>query len=398
MNSLERVKAALLFKNPDKVPVFNLVAGDIFPIVLTQSKNWKPGWNKGEEGLFPHIRGSYHWDKPSWALNNPQFEGNKWRSVPHEEIDEWGNIWNMKGDDTDMGHPGRASLVEWEDYDNYIQKYNPNADDKTRFTIAHNMQKNSGNDLYKLLLFPTQGPSHVVSAMRGFNNYLIDHSRHPQELEKALEFVAEYHVNLMKNALKNGLDIHGIWLVDDLGEQTGPFFSPKTFKKHYESSYKYLIDEAHTLGLDVHLHCCGKIDRLLPVLIEWGLDAIELDSPRMSGYLDLKPYRGKIMFWGCVNIQSIYTLGTPEEVEREVWHMIRNLGTKIGGFGAYLYSDYKDIRVKRGNIRAFKKGLKKYGEYSKIPLQWWHYPTIDNWNDFEVPPLPPLEPIKKRYF
>ena len=44
-------------------------------------------------------------------------------------------------------------------------------------------------------------------------------------------------------------------------------------------------------------------------MIKWGLDAIELDSPRMSGYPDLKPYRGKIMFWGCVNIQSIYVTG-----------------------------------------------------------------------------------------
>ena len=391
MNSKERVKAALQFKNPDKVPVFNLVAGDLFPIVITHSKNWKPGWNEEEEGLFPHLRGSSRWERPPWAQDNPLYEGNRWRSVPHEEIDEWGCIWNMKGNDADMGHPGRASLVDWDDYDSYIKKYNPNADDETRFIVAHNMQKNSGNDLYKLLLFPTQGPSHVVSAMRGFNKYLVDHSKHPQELERALEFVAEYHVNLMKNALKSGINIHGIWLVDDLGEQKGPFFSPKTFKKHYKSSYKYIIDEAHKLGLDVHLHCCGKIDRLLPVLIEWGLDAIELDSPRMSGYVDLKPYRGKIMFWGCVNIQSIYSTGTPEEVEMEIWHMVRNLGTKNGGYGAYFYDDPKVIKVPRKNIKAFAKGLQKYGVYSEIPSHWWSYPTIENWNDSEVPPLPPMD-------
>jgi len=391
MNSKERVKTALHFKKPDRVPVFNRAAGDIFPIFITPSKKWKPGWNEGEEGLFPHIRGSYRWERPPWAQDNPLNEGIKWRSIPHEEIDEWGCIWNMKGNDTDMGHPGRASLVNWDEYDNYIKKYNPNANDETRFLAAHSMQKNAGNDLYKLLLFPTQGPSHVVSAMRGFNNYLVDHRKHPQELERALEFVAEYHVNLMKNALKNGINIHGIWLVDDLGEQKGPFFSPKTFKKHYESSYKYIIDEAHNHGLDVHLHCCGKIDRLLPVLIEWGLDAIELDSPRMSSYVDLRPYRSKIMFWGCVNIQSIYPLGTPEEVEREVWHMVRNLGTKNGGYGAYLSPDAKVLRIKRANIKAFKKGLDKYGVYSEIPTHWWDYPTIENWNDFEVPPLPPLD-------
>jgi hypothetical protein len=163
------------------------------------------------------------------------------------------------------------------------------------------------------------------------------------------------------------------------------------FRKLYESSYKYIIDEAHELGIEVHLHCCGKIDPLLPVFIDWGLDAIELDSPRMSGYPNLKLYRGKIMFWACVNIQSLYPLGTPEQIEREVWHMVRNLGTRNGGYGAYFYTDFKDLNMPRRNIKAFEKGLEKYGNYSNIPSHWWDYPVEESWNDFKVPPLPPLE-------
>ncbi|KKN61839.1 hypothetical protein LCGC14_0518150, partial [marine sediment metagenome] len=110
MLPLERVKAALNFNSPDKVPVFNLIAGDVLPLLLTVSKKWKPGWNEGEEGIFPHVRGSYNWDRPQWA-KMPDFEGNKWRNIPHEEIDEWGSIWNMKGNDGNMGHPGRAVLL-----------------------------------------------------------------------------------------------------------------------------------------------------------------------------------------------------------------------------------------------------------------------------------------------
>lgn len=390
MNSLERVKAAIYFNKPDKVPVFNLVSGDIFLIPIIHSKNWKPGWNEGEEGLFPHIRGTFNWDRPDWAKNNPKYEGNNWRKIPHEEIDEWGCIWNMKGNDQDMGHPGKATLLDWKDYDDYISKYTSNADDKSRYEIALDLGSKVNHDLYFMLLLPTFGPSQVVAAMRGFTNYLVDHRKHPKELEGALELVAEYHVKLMKNSFKYGVNPHGIWLVDDLGEQNGPFFSPKTFKKHYESSYKYIIDEAHALGMEVHHHCCGKIDPLLPVLIEWGLDAIELDSPRMSGYSNLKPYQGKIMVWGCVNIQSIYTQGTPEEVEREVWHMVRNLGTKNGGFGAYFYPTPRDIKVPRKNIKAFERGLKKYGDYSKIPSHWWEYPVNETWKDNVVPPLPSL--------
>ena len=95
------------------------------------------------------------------------------------------------------------------------------------------------------------------------------------------------------------------------------------------------------------------------------------------------------MFWGCVNIQSIYTQGTPEEVEREVWHMVRNLGTKHGGFGAYFYPTPRDLNAPRKNIKAFEKGLQKYGEYSKIRENWWNYPVLQKW-DNSVPPLPPI--------
>jgi hypothetical protein len=96
------------------------------------------------------------------------------------------------------------------------------------------------------------------------------------------------------------------------------------------------------------------------------------------------------MMWGCVNIQSLYPNGTSDEVEREVWHMVRNLGTKDGGFGAYFYPQPKDIRVSTRNIKAFRRGLRKYSVYSEISAKWWDHPVPEVWKDSEVPPLPPV--------
>jgi hypothetical protein len=389
MNSKERVKAALNFKNPDKVPIFKLVSGDVYPFPITHSKNWHPGWNKGEENLFPHLRAGYEtWNRPNWA-KIPKYEGNNWKKIPHEEIDEWGCLWRMQGNDKNMGHPGRPSLLNWDDLDDYLLKYTPDASDKSRYEAARILLKNLDEEKYTILLFNCFGPSQVVAAMRGFDTYLIDHRRHEYKLKQALKAVADYHVDVLKYAKNYGIHPDGIWIVDDLGEQTGPFFSPKTFNNIYEESYRTIFDGAHDLGIDVHLHCCGKIDPLLGPLIKWGLDAIELDSPRMSGYTDLAPYRGTIMFWGCVNIQSIYTQGTPEEVEREVFHMVRHLGTKTGGFGAYFYPTPRDLNAPRKNIKAFEKGLQEYGDYTKIPEHWWNYPGPQKW-DNSVPPLPPI--------
>ncbi len=391
MNSIERVRAAIHFKNPEQVPVFNVVRGDVLPLPVIFSKNWRPGWGENEIGLFPHVVRGYKWDRPPWAKENPAHEGNKWRKIPHEEIDEWGCIWNMSGREDNMGHPGRTSLLDWNNHEDYLSRYNTDPDEKSRYSAALQLREKFGADKYRMVLFSSFGPSQIAAAMRGFDTYLIDHFRHPKELKRVLEHVTEFHVKMMKASFKFGLDPHGFWVVDDLGEQKGPFFSPRTFKTFYEPVYKTICDEAHDLGCDVHLHCCGKVDKLMPLFIEWGLDAIEFDSPRMSGYAELKPYRGKIMFWACANIQSIYTKGTPEEVEGEVWHMMRNLGTPEGGFGAYFYPTPRDIQAPRKNVKAFERGLTKYGEYSKIPAHWWTHPTIEDWKDNEVPPLPPIE-------
>ncbi len=65
------------------------------------------------------------------------------------------------------------------------------------------------------------------------------------------------------------------------------------------------------------------------------------------------------------------------------------MGTKEGGFGAYYYSYVLNhVKVSKENVKAFKKGIKKFGNYSKIPPHWWDHPTVEEWNDNIVPPLP----------
>ncbi len=390
MNSIERVKAAVHFEGPDRVPVFNLAFADVFPMLTMTSKKWQPGYNENEVDLFPHEK-FWGWKRPEWA-KKPKYKGNNWKKLPHEEIDEWGAIWSLSGRRDNMGHPGRPSMPDWNQYEEYIKKYTPDVKDKSRYFLFLKLAKIIGRKKYRMIMIRS-GPSAYIGRIRGFDNYLIDHRKHPQELKRMISLFTDYFIDTMRMWKKLGADPHGLQFANDYGEQSGPFFSPKIFKEFYETFYRTICDEAHSMNMEVHQHCCGKMDVLIPSLIEWGLDALEFDSPRMNGYNDLKPYRGKIMMWGCVNIQSIYPNGTPEECEREVWHMMRNLGTKDGGFGAAFYDDLKAIQTPKQNARAFKSGLKNYGIYSKIPEEWWENPVPEKWTvngEDIVPPLPPI--------
>ncbi|MBD3215950.1 MAG: hypothetical protein GF311_25285 [Candidatus Lokiarchaeota archaeon] len=383
MRSRERVRAAIHFNEPDIVPVWNgWFFDDVFVLAPMPSKSWQPGHCEEEKGLFPHAgddkiikMGLWKWKEPDWVKKDPNLRNKGWLNVKREEISEWGVYWNRRGDNSSMGHIGRPSLLNWDNLDKYLEKYTPDTDDSSKYSYFRRISHLLGRRKYRLcMLGRGGGPFMGSAAIRGFSNFLIDHKKNTKKLIQLIDHYTEWLISSMDGWIKYGGKPDGFLINEDLGEQNGPFVSPKTFKEIYAPFYKKLFKAAHDRGCEIHQHCCGKVDPLLPLLIDWGLDAIEFDSPRMSGYKDLKPFRGKIMFWGCVDIQTIYTKGTPKECEREVWHMMKNLGTPRGGYGAYFYSQSDQIQVPRENIKAFKNGLKKYGVYSKIPDKWWQYP------------------------
>lgn len=396
MKPVDRVRAALHFLKPDRIPVFNLMGlinlifkNDVYPMNVMPPKKWQPGWSEDEIGLFPHFNLplGWKWKQPDW-VNAPKYKN--WKTQDREEIDEWGCYWKQTGLKTSMGHPSKPSLLDWSDLDNYIERYFLDPDDKSRYQVGLRFSKIFGRRKYRIIAIGS-GPFTIAHRMVGFSKFLIELRRHPNDVKLLLQHITDILVKFVDNYVKFGANPHGVLMTEDLGTQERPFMSPKLFKELFEPHYRRIIDAAHEFGGEYHQHCCGKIDELIPLLIDWGLDAFEFDSPRMTGYPALKPFRGKIMFWACVNIQSIYVHGTPEEVQREVWHMVRNLGTPDGGFGAYFYPDYKDIRVAKDIIKAFSQGIKKFGTYSKIRSAWWDAPVSEEWDNDIVPPLPPLD-------
>lgn len=368
MNSLERVKAAIHFEGPDRVPTYWIGLSDVFPMAHLPAARWAPGHQPYEQGLFPFHSddlvmklGVWRWNKPEWA-RAPEYR--HWYDLPREEVDEFGCIWNREGRNLSMGHPGRPVLTDWSDLEEHLRKYSPDPTDRSRYEKMILASKLAARNRYRMCMLSFPGPSHIAANLRGFTDYLVDHRRNPEPLKKLLAWLTEYNVATARSWVEYGARPHGFIVCDDLGTQTGPFLNPAVFEEFYEPVYRTIIEAAHDLGCEMHLHSCGKIDALMPMLIEWGLDGFEFDSPRTIGYEDLRAFRGKVMLWGCVDIQKVYGVGTPAEVEREVELMVENMGTPMGGFGAYFYPQTSHIGVPLRNVLAYRRGLKKYGTYT----------------------------------
>ena len=72
------------------------------------------------------------------------------------------------------------------------------------------------------------------------------------------------------------------------------------------------------------MHSDGNILRIIPRLIDLGLDAVNSQLFCM-GVENLAPYRGKITFWGEIDRQHLLPEGSEADIDRAVAQVYRTL-------------------------------------------------------------------------
>ncbi|MDR1028886.1 MAG: hypothetical protein LBL63_05640, partial [Clostridiales Family XIII bacterium] len=80
---------------------------------------------------------------------------------------------------------------------------------------------------------------------------------------------------------------------DDWGGQYSPFFSPATVREMILPYLKRIVDFLHARGMYLHFHSCGKIELLVPAMIEAGVD-VWCGQPINDRLAVLKEYGGRI--------------------------------------------------------------------------------------------------------
>jgi uroporphyrinogen decarboxylase len=109
-------------------------------------------------------------------------------------------------------------------------------------------------------------------------------------------------------------------------------------------------------------HSCGYIDKLLPDMVEAGLDGIQSLEPAAGVDLaHLKETLGdQVSLWGGMDSTRILSFGTPKEVEEEVKRCIK---TAAYGGGYFAGPSHNILNVPWENILAFRAAIEKYRSY-----------------------------------
>ncbi len=163
---------------------------------------------------------------------------------------------------------------------------------------------------------------HDVMDLFGMEAYFIKMLTHPEVVHAVTARVCGFYLEANRRFFRRaGALADGYFFGNDFGTQIDCLISPAHFDAFVLPWFRKFTDQAHAAGYQVILHSCGSIHRVIPRLIEAGVDCLHplqaragnMDAERLS-----RDFGGKIAFLGGVDTQQLLVEGTPAEIKAEV--------------------------------------------------------------------------------
>jgi uroporphyrinogen decarboxylase len=202
--------------------------------------------------------------------------------------------------------------------------------------------------------------------LRGFAATMEDFYAAPEHVQRVLDMILEFKLGLFAELHRRfGSRIDGLFLTDDWGTQRGTFVGPAVFERFFAPRYRRLFDAVHAHGWHIILHSCGRINRLVPRLIELGVDVFNMQQPQAYGLVEFgREFRGKTCFLTTADIQATLPRGDAEEVRREVRQLVQHWSTPAGGLVVFNYGDPESLAVRPEMNRVM------FDEFARLADYW----------------------------
>ncbi len=139
----------------------------------------------------------------------------------------------------------------------------------------------------------------------GFENAaiaLIDEDQ-KESVHKLFDKLADTYIKLIAN-LHKYFNVELVELHDDWGTQRGTMFSVETHREMLMPYIKKVVDGAHWEGVFIELHSCGKIDELIPNVLETGVDTWKGQSSVIDRKQLVRQFGDKFKFGADIRINE----------------------------------------------------------------------------------------------
>ena len=264
----------------------------------------------------------------------------QWQAVGEgrwERTDEWGNTWG-RIDRTSKGEVVKGVLEDISAMDSYqFPDYSRPEDyvcvSRRRAEIPDKWL-NGGIPGFAF---------NIARKMRKLDQYLMDLVLEADRMHEFHDRIDIMVANMIRNYAACGVD--GVMFCEDWGTQSQTLISPEMWRAEFFPRFLKLCGIAHDLGVKVFMHSCGKIEAIVPGLMEAGIDVLQFDQPDLHGIDVLASHQkqGKITFWCPVDIQKTLQQCKETVIRDKAREMLDKLWHGRGGFIAGFYGDNASI-------------------------------------------------------
>jgi uroporphyrinogen decarboxylase len=307
MNNRERVVATLAHRQPDKIP---------YNIAFTQKSYARMIEFYGALDFAAKLGNCLT------VLGSEPVQS--WREV---EPDVWEDQFGVRWDrsiDKDIGNVCNC-LVTPESLDGYRF---PDPDDPSRYAAYPGILQQKGDRFIVVNLsfslferaWTLVGMEQLMMAMVADKPFVHD----------LLDRIVDFNLRLIEKVC--AFDVDAMLLGDDWGMQKGLLMGPKLWQEFIRPRIARMYELIRSSGKQVFIHCCGKVDELLPDLIECGVDVFNPFQPEVMDVFAVKErYGERLSFFGGISTQKTLPYGSVDEVQEEVRRLLEEVG-RNGGY------------------------------------------------------------------
>jgi uroporphyrinogen decarboxylase len=195
--------------------------------------------------------------------------------------------------------------------------------------------------------------------LRGFDNFMIDLIQRAEMANYLLDQLTSMLVESALILARAGVDI--LLLDDDVAMPTGLMIAPATWRHYFKDRLAQVIHIARQASPDllVFYHCDGDFTRLIPDLVDIGINVINPVQPDCMDAAAIKREFGdRLALWGTVGSARLWDWGTPDQVRFETRRCIETLGPE----GLLLAPAYDIDFAPFENIVAFNEAVEAFGQ------------------------------------
>jgi uroporphyrinogen decarboxylase len=351
MTSRERVLSAIHHQAADRVPR-ELLFEPRVAAMLSQ--------HLGASDLVAALRMDVVTVRPGPTRKKTNFARYFLRQAAREQVtwDEWGRgrIWDSEDHYARYLYPLELAVAAHE-----IAAYPwPDLLEPYRYEGLAQQVEALHDQGYAVIGDVSETTFEIAWQLRSMEQLFEDMHDHDEKAALVLDAVTQRSACAARWLAQAGVDI--LYTGDDVAMQTGLMLSRNMWREWLGPRLKRVIDAARevTPGLPVQYHSDGRINDLVPDLIEAGVTILNPVQPECVDLAWIKnTYGDRLAFNGGIGVQSVLPFGTPEEVREHVRAAIETLGAGGGLIIAPAHVIERDTPLE--NILALIEAIDTFG-------------------------------------